>query len=678
MRHIKHIHNRQIHEREARLCFMSFDQKNEPSYFPEETSIVGAGWDGIKGFAQYMSERTGILSPEYLQNVDTVNSLNNHAEWIRAFSAPDFFIYGASEPLKQGEAFGPKEFLRSLTFKQRQEAYVTYVNAFIPLKIQEKEFGISAKEVDPEKRFIALEKSRGAVHGVLLAIYGMEDLSSRFSDQGINTEENTKRIARESLLSYYEMDSKVRSDFVSKRAQDDYAASLEHQKIQGVDAVDTDPKSILTGIGPSRFRGALMTGAIEQEDLELLAAGLSVREHQINLSRPNVAAELNHLTQATKEQYRGEAETLRDKFNNLGGLEKFLLIGAAIYALTNKTMRAAAVGLAAVYGIQYFALNDKDPLKTWSGWLGSVTGVAKDANSAVFGVAATPGFVGGVETRANAMINFLDDYSVRSLERQAIGFGILHDLPMNVLAQNFEMGGNYGEQLSLNTDDALFNKQIGDALGARGWSETRYREFFRDSENRVQVGEALGYVFFLQAMQNPNNKKKAELVLESLRMLPAGTSLSVFGAGAPSYAAQITDEAMRETFLLAHQQYIMLVAEGRVMAQNNTQTLGKFVQQAPGMEFVSAKTPYAGVSADDEPESGSSAEGEPKSGGAADAEPSSGTRTATEPQSGEAGSREPVSGILPDSDPNAGGNSDEFFPIESGSFNQDEPESGTL
>jgi hypothetical protein len=604
----------------------------------------------VSGFFNEMKD-ISIYFPKANTYIDikTVTNLTDHTQWIETFREnPSLLTNPNVSILPTNVSFGPFELLASLRLEERKAIYMQYVDTFIPAEVQETIGGPGWMNKNPLDRYDIIRQGGNMpkVNAALGGILGLEGWDANLTN--ITDKQEAKNLAQNSIKSYYRI-SKDNPNYVSEGLQSDYMQTVRLQPLGGLDVFATDPDKLINGIGPSRFRGALMTGVLDRSKLEIVAGGLKELEHKIRLSRANVRSHLSYYAESNEREFTKEAETLRDTWDGLGGIEKLVLAGAITFGLWKSTfVRTIAMGGVGAYFFQKFVMKHDDPVKKWSELLGGISGKVKDVNARAFGSEVTPGYVEDTATRSNKIIDFLDDYSRFHLERQSIGFGILHDLPMGELAKRFTMDDTQPAHLDLK--DPVLHGLIEAALEKRGWSQERYKEFFADPKNCEQVSEALSYVFFVKANEKRENKTKIEFVMDTLRKFPPGTSLSVFGEAARDFENTIPNVQLRMEFQRAHEIYVRLTNEGSEMAYGSTQTLGQFLSQGPTLMPVSNRVGPAlafatGIStAPNIPQSGTKAPTIPASGSSAPSVPNSGTNAPTIPNSGSSAPSVPSSG----------------------------------
>lgn len=532
-------------------------------------------------------------SAEHLQDIATIQNLTDHAQWIAAFREhPDLLDDPNTEELPDG-VFGPVELLKHLKPEERQTIYVQYVDAFIPPEVQEQHHGESFMRKSMSERYTAMKPKMPVLNAALGGILGIDKYDTALQEDADKKEADS--LTRDSLETYYAPHEGMHPDITfTEGLTKDYAQTLELQRRLGIPVIATDPDDLIRNIGPSRFRGALLSGVVDRAKLDELGRGFAELEHAKRLATGDAARELDFLRQENNERVRKEAESFMDTFNNMDTFPKLLLIAAAIYGfIQSKTVRVLTGGAVAAYFFQKLVLKHDDPIEKWSHLVGGVTGKLTGANAEIVGGKLTPGYVEQSAEHADVIVNFLDDYNQQEIARQTIGFGVLLDLPLSSLARHYEMRGEDGSEMMLNLSDRTLNGEIANALEQRGWSKTRYKEFFESRRNRDAVSEAMSFVFFRMAAMAPENKPRVELVLEALRKCEPGTSLGIFGS--PDYQNVLGgDTSTRLLFQRAHEEYVRLVAEGRERATRSSQSLGDFLLEQSDVSFVPVDISEAG------------------------------------------------------------------------------------
>jgi hypothetical protein len=138
------------------------------------------------------------------------------------------------------------------------------------------------------------------------------------------------------------------------------------------------------------------------------------------------------------------AETLGETFQNMGGVEKLLLLGVAGFMLAKSSkVRWLVGGLTALYFGQKFLMKQDDPLnESWAPLLRKVT---KKAQDGARGPLASIGIKydnekyddAEMQSRIDIATRFLSDNAREQMNTSVTGFSLLGDMKLPDLAQNF-------------------------------------------------------------------------------------------------------------------------------------------------------------------------------------------------------------------------------------------------
>jgi hypothetical protein len=298
-----------------------------------------------------------------------------------------------------------------------------------------------------------------------------------------------------------------------------------------------------------------------------------------------------------------------------------LLLAAGAFALTNKWGRYLAMGVTGAYFFQRFVLKDDDPTKTWSHNFNEAlnafgrTGVAKGVKEGTGYRSAND--VADPAKRAEVVVKFLDRTNRLNMESQAQGLAIMLEMPMDVLARNFQSTGPGTFRLELGAVGT-----VDDTIRRMDPKMRRaFDEFFNVASNRVMASEAMSYVFYRKAAQDPQNARDYELVERVLDRLPSGSlSLpwkvdgrpeggasharlphaesqylpqngpSVQGTeGVPNAHRTPNDPAFDADIRRAGAAYVRLVERGRAMSVGEGTTLRSFMNSTYDFKTITAR-----------------------------------------------------------------------------------------
>ncbi len=495
----------------------------------------------------------------------TIMKLTEHSEWINAFEQKDMLTTAGRSILVPGSEYGPNELLSSLPLEKRKELYVKYVDAFIPEGIQNK-IGVDTSKPDFVDRFNAMGDKKDTLN---LAMHGM-------IGEDVPQNDPAHDVAVSSLKSKYGTDH---FNAPTRKMMDDYNDAIRYQKMFPLAPSLLTPNTMANELPDSLMKGALNLGIIDQKLLDQL----DVNKKQWDMERTQALTHanqgFNRLSGSVDNKLSKAAETLHDRWDKLGGLEKLLLIGALLWGVTkSKTIRYAAVGLTAAFFGQKLLMKNDDPIGTWSKWIGGGFDFLKEKNAKVFG----DGTVNGNRVKpanesgdVDLMVNFLSGHDRHKLESQAMGFSLIGEVPMSILANDF---------MTTHREVAPWMMQLGSPLDKtmkanmkkNGWNMD-YGAFLVD--NRLPLSEALGFVFYEKAKENPGNAKAVGKIERLLAKLPDGSSI-----------ARLTDIKTKDPKLQkeiddADNEYVRLVNQGQSEFMHDDRTLSEYLRSLvkPGL-----------------------------------------------------------------------------------------------
>jgi hypothetical protein len=538
-------------------------------------------------------------NPNAIKHIETIRNLTDHSQWLAAFRAADIMTRPAEPlPATDDPPYGPLKLLLSLSPEKRQEIYTQFVHVYISPDVLESKGLLPANPDD--NAFEPLKNKVGVLNATLGAMMGEEKgvWKNNLTDPEIPEVEG---MAKRSLERYYERNDIARQqNFIPDVLRQDYRdGRLLLTNLN--DSILTDVNQLKNAIPAGRLRGALEMGVVNRKDLDVLHAGLENEKHMHRIVTSEVANKLQNLSGAAKENAEQEVKGIANMFGSLSGIEKLLLIGGGLFALAkSKFVRTSALVLGGAYFFQRLVMKEKDPLAKWSDLVYGITGKAKKASAGMLGEGIIPGHIGDISNRADTMVRFLDDFTRRNLEQQAVGFGLLSDMPLSLLASQFTMEGQIGERMRLNTSaDTPLDIQMRLAMKRHGWDEEGYREFFDNKDNQGQVSEAMSYVFFQRAAEDPRNAQDVALIRETLGRYMPGIGIADFAQyalsgeiNAKNYEGAIQDDRMHANIHAAYKSYIKLVGQGWDVSKGDSTTLGNFIRARTFDRASKGSAPY--------------------------------------------------------------------------------------
>jgi hypothetical protein len=525
-----------------------------------------------------------ILDVRELKNIGTLEKLVDEVQWISVFREDSKVLENATVlplPADKNVVFGPRELLQSLPLETRQKIYLEFLDKFIPPKIQNEE-GVSTQGQTVADRFAAAKLNSKVLHASLGAIMGMDDWNKELAQ---SQEAHPKSIAKKSLASFYELKKKdMPENFISENLRNDVSHVYAQRSYANVSSVNTDPNLLQEKLAPSRIVGALRLGVVKQKELAIIHQGMEDMLFKNRIITGIVRGKGEVYTGAQKERTRLESETLLDSFQKMGGIEKLVLMGAALYAFSQfKFVRTTTMWAVGAYMFQKMVLKEKDPIKQWSSLANWAVKGVTGTNANLFGASVTPGYVDSWNEDASRMVNFLSGLGRQEITTQATGYCLLSKTSLFDLANSFSMGAGGQRDLNARRGSPL-DAKLADANKLLGWNNN-YRQFFDNPENTTQTTDALSYMFFLRtAKKDPLKMQRAREIAELRGHFMPGTSMLTPGI-VVNDGNQIADPDLRQAMAEANEDYIKMVAEGRdlILSNHESMTLGQFVATNPDL-----------------------------------------------------------------------------------------------
>lgn len=502
-------------EREARLCFINNAPNAVPSAeLPKPENKIVAFLRGVPLLGRAVN---ALVSPLDITDEASIEAMVDHGQWINALQEADVAALTTkpAEPFDPNVAVTPQALFRAMTPDQRREVFFEYVDFFVPRQAQ-------TDLKDEGDKFIEDPKARVAKLGdagitkykqALVGIVGIDPLEGAGND-------DARDLAKKALATHYRMGLFPGTQVRGLDIQ--YADALKHNDFKGREPFATMPQALRDKVPASAFRGALTMGVIGTDELKVLNQTFLRHQQDIDVVHAQTASKLDQMGNITSNRLREEAKGIADIWGDLGGFEKIALLAAGAYLLTKKAGQYAAVGVAGLYFFQRFVMKDDDPTKTWSK---NFNGALKYFGDSFKGPAEnttgyrSPNTIADPARRAETVVKFLDSFNRLNMESQAQGLAIMLEMPMDVLARNFQSTGPGTFALNLDAsgtvDDSI--RRMDPAM------RRAFDDFFRVPSNRVMASEAMTYVFYRKAAEDPENKPDVEFIEHVLDRLPSGS-----------------------------------------------------------------------------------------------------------------------------------------------------------
>lgn len=519
-----------------------------PSSFSEARLCFGLA-SGVESAYNSVKQTAVEFWDKFTKDVDaeTAKNLTSNEKWVSAFSDPGLDFDAAPVPLAPGVPYGPEQLLKSMSVVQRKQTYLDCIRSFISLPVQKEIFGDDPPSFDEARAKIA------QVSAVLRGTMGMDV-------PALTPEEAA--LAKKNLRFHYNLQDGG-SPNPTKGVVDDYQTALRYQRMPGSIATVTDPAVLADKLPASRMKGALQLGAIDAPQLQKLNDIAKKLDQDKALAKAEIAGNIGTLKAETKEVAKDNASTLSNAFSALGGWEKLIVVGIGVWAMVGKSKaarfaRGSALVLGGTYLAQRIFMKDQDPVGSWKKWLGGGVDYAKET------------ITGSAAEKADAYVNFLDDFDRSRLEQQGTAFGVLSKTSLKDLASSMEFTGQLTHPFDLNMKD---DSVLGLSMKANE-ATNKEMTFLRDPANKKAASDAVSFVFYSMASKNPSAADDVRLVEEASRYLkPHDSPADLFGHEMDA------DPVRREAFRKGSEAYQRLVVQGRDIALHSSQSLSSYVAE---------------------------------------------------------------------------------------------------
>ncbi len=550
-----------------------------------------------------------------IENEATMRKLMDHGSWLYVYMEHPNLLTDpviTPMPVPAPEYITPLEVMRSLTLAERQRLYSAYIDRFIPT-IEQIKLGIGGASVTPAERLrrITDPDNQKLINAVLAGIFGLQTPADPdpakdrvpIWDRGLTVAQRGKaKSSIDASLQHYFKNPLIRPDPMSTVLAKDVRTAVEGSTLPRMRDVVTSPTLLERYVKASPLKGALQQGMVTEADLKEVFAMNQAEEQDFLDTVHAVRGELDTLTEATKMQNQIEANGILRRIGSMNGAEKLLLAAAGLFLLTRRGgvgtfFRGAAVFFTGVYFYQKLFLKQDDPMKFWDQQLGKGHDLVMGINGKLPGSEKMPGDTAGITDRAHSMVRFLNEFDRQNANTMATGFALIADTPLRVLAHHFEMGPD-GKAWTLGIEDPELDKQLRESMKKNRWSTRAYQSFFHDGtgENRAQVTEALGFVFYLLAKRDPANDVDARTVDKVRAKLPLGATMARTGdLHEGPYDYNKTNPQFQGEMLEGNDAYIRLVRKGRAIAKATNMSLKDIIAQSlESQVLVTERSSYEG------------------------------------------------------------------------------------
>lgn len=539
-----------------------------------------------------------FLSLEKDKRYEILKQIVDTANWVPLFTNPttrDAILKGPKDinvdlidrspdgkpddkPRPEGEKTVLK-FLSTCEVVDRRKYFLEHLDHTLTKNSQNEAVGNDAFSVlSPEDRLQYLEKNNklDTFTNAMGGAYGV----TRLTDGT-----DAYNLARSSLTEHY-ADQEGKG---SRMREDDYKNSLRLKGAAGSTAyLDNSVASFQKIVPPSLFKGALDLGVIAQADIDALGKRIEDVTHERDIAKGKIRDRLDEATGESKLKIEKDGRTFMDTFQNMSGVEKLVLFGAAIYLLkSSKFFRNIGITAVAVYfGLKFFN-KDENPGETMSKKIQQGVDWVKGKGKTALGIGEGPmdSKTTDAAGRAKVVTDFLPTKEGAELENQAMGLSLLAETPLALVAGAFTMGETTPDGMRpwrLNVEPgSVLDRHLAQVMQDHGW-KMDYRKFFADYS--PTVADAVGYSFYRMAIKDPTN---AALV----RDVEKGKALFAANESEIDFNKHQNDEPPNgDTFRQAERAYTFLVGKGSDAAMTNTRvTLGNFILEEVGIDTTPKK-----------------------------------------------------------------------------------------
>ncbi len=583
-----------------------------------------------------------IIEEKFRQNerptLDEIVVLFSQEQWLNFFAEPNnFSVISEADALINPNAGiplrattireGQAGIFQGLDTEQRELFYYEHVSGLIPLPIRDdprfSEYFGDVTKTQKERAHI-MRNNVPMIDASMRLILG---LALPNPDTTTRPHDIPFQIAHESLMHHYWRDGKRYLDdgthlpfdlFPAERLPDGTFVKLgnglkpqfriDMERATDAELYMSSTSDVARSLGPSILKGALNAdlGIMEPDDIPVLQKWIADRSMNRVMNKHVNANEVRSKTNVIKNQNARETQTLADSYGNLGGFEKIALLGLAVMALTNKTVRNIGLGLGALYFGQKLLLKQEDPINDT--WLPMIQAPFKKLADVTrepfkhFGIEFDKQKYTDAEMqkRIGIMDNFLSERARQELSTSLTGFTLLADMSLGSLAQYFEITSD-ASLASVKHQDPNFKKQIRQKLSEHGLDAKAAERFFggadpetisdpvarkelgMDTTNKhlKESGKGLATVFYMLAVREPQHKRSMRLI-EYCRSYMGNGSYQDLPIG--EHYPEILDEdgVKRNVRVNPRELYAHLVREGMQLASGNEMSLLDFVTSEIG------------------------------------------------------------------------------------------------
>ncbi|MBM3228182.1 hypothetical protein FJZ27_05005 [Candidatus Peribacteria bacterium] len=579
-------------QKEARLCF-DVEKAGDVQYGDWQRNELMNEFN--KNFPEGLVGWVRQIMGSEKMDAETAAQLMSLEKWISAFRDENLFKTAQSKELKKG--WGPKEYLLTLSPRERQERFRDFVTGVIPedaRSLRSAQSMFAGK--GPEQKLQSVVENRGTLMDTVEKMYGMKEFS-----QG-NAASPSDALAKESLKQILYM---VDSD--GKRVAASGAMLEEFRKQAGQTPGRLTPEGILDslpkgGKTASLLRGAVQSGELNQERItELILPKLDTVIQERQEKGAEQRRKIEEITRASREEIRKGSETLGDRFNEAPGWMKLAIIAGLIGGAMKFPKTAMTIGV--LYAGNYFLLKDDHPMDSLGKRADMVVDYFRGKGLPQLGESKA------VEQLGDQVLSFIPDRAREEINSSVTGFTLLSGLDINLLATHFETDDPSGRSGTLRAWDQPMRTAITASLQGRSLDTAAARRFFPSGDPRTErasdksdqekmnglrdTGDALASVFYLLGEKRvlAGNQLNPTLDIATVRLIEEARKTNTTSG----YYDDIDDELSKDHFqrgsVNVREEYYKVMLEGIEEAKSRPGvTLGQLMQELAAVPSIDTGT----------------------------------------------------------------------------------------
>ena len=489
---------------------------------------------------------------EQLKSIESMERFFSVRDWLSIFENYSEILTNQTPDvtaIPSGENSDIIAFLLNISLQERKIIFSEFVTKNISESVRKQHPDVFAGLQDVSALNSVNIARMTKITGATMGLRNRENFNSQTAQQDITIIEDS---LQESLIHS--------SGSPTNMAYKEYLSTLRLMKMQSLGNAAEDPAVLLQNMPSSALRGGLNFGIVKPDMLASMhnSALQTVHEQQQDMGK--IAEELESLTSITERQVRNEAKTYADIWYEMPGWQKAAAIAVLVGVAFHKGTRKLAVGLGAAYFAQKFFLQNEGA-KLLTGLADKASVNLRTMNRFILRGVDDTLEIQGIANRTETVVEFLNDYDTQNLQNEGTGFALLANVPLKDLAQSFSTEGSNWHLKTESNSPAM--RRLRAILAKQGLSN-KSLQFFKEQQANTEVSEALTYVFYKMALEDPANASLARVVEDKWHnQVMHGLNKGELFKG------DETTEAGRA--------YRTLVEKGRFMATRSSETLSNFM-----------------------------------------------------------------------------------------------------